>query len=110
MGAYSGPHAKWDTMSCMLFTWDFISPQKDFETIEANLQKFLTEPVLDFPNPSSFVSFSERIQIKSRYEYLATKTVTRTFFFSDGTTKMINHDYTANLLTYVDSQASTGNA
>lgn len=81
MGSFSGPHAKWDTMSCMLYSWDFISPAKDFEKIEANLSKFLAEPIEDFPNPSSFVSFSERIQVKSRYEYLTTKTVIRTFFF-----------------------------
>ena len=37
MGAYSGPHANTETMSCMIYTWDFIDSPKDYATIQSNL-------------------------------------------------------------------------
>ena len=58
MGAYSGPHAKWNTMSCIIYTWDFINSPADYKLIEQNLEKFLAAPVENFPNPASYVRFT----------------------------------------------------
>jgi uncharacterized protein YkwD len=58
MGAYSGPHAKWDTMSSIIYTWDFIDSPKDYALIESNLEKFLAAPVEDFPNPSGYIRYT----------------------------------------------------
>jgi len=58
MGSYSGPHAKWKTMSGILYSWDFIDSVKDYNLIESNLAKYLSAPIENFPNPPSYLRYS----------------------------------------------------
>ena len=58
MGAFSGPHSDSNTMSSIIYTYDFINNPVTFALVESNIQKFLKAPVNNFPNPTGYVRYT----------------------------------------------------